>query len=86
MPKKIGPFRKKYSTLKEKKIFFELRFPREYLTYPLAFLTSYCTNWRLYVFKISRDYLHLVYRKKLILNNWPFCSRTIARAKIIQTS
>ena len=40
--------------------------------YRLEILISYYTNWRLYVIKISRDYLHLFFRKKLFLKNFAF--------------
>ena len=63
LPKKIGPLRPK---IFEVKIFliFESRFLREYLIYRLKILTIYYTYWRLYLVKISRDYLHLF--KKII--------------------
>ena len=58
--------------LKKKKKKFESHFFREYLIYRLEILTSYCTNWRLYVVKISRDYFHLFFRKKLFLKKFAF--------------
>ena len=71
---KIGPLRKKIFEIKNLKKNFEPRFLREYLIYRLEILTSYCTNWRLYVvkIKISRDYLHLFFRKKLFLKKFAF--------------
>ena len=63
-PKKSVHYEKRYLRLKIKNKIFESRFLGEYLIYRLEILTSYCTNWRLYVVNISRDYLHLFFRKK----------------------
>ena len=44
--------------------------------------TSDCTNWRLYVVKISRDYLHLILEKNYFRKNLCFRCRTISRQKL----
>ena len=50
--------------------------------YRLEILTSYCTNWRLYVIKISRDYLHLFFGKKLFLIKFEFSLSLDNKSKI----
>ena len=72
--------------LKLKKRNFLSRFLREYFIYRFELLNNYCTNWRLYVVKISRDYLHLFFRNNYFFLNLRFPCRTITRAKIIQSS
>ena len=71
---------------KFKTTIFESRFLREYLIDRLKLLTSYCTYWRLYVVKISRDYLHLFSRKNNFWKKLRFLCRTITSAKIIHSS
>ena len=70
--KKSVHYEKRYLGLKIKIKKFQSRFLREYLIYRLEILTSYCTNWRKYVDKILRDYLHLFFRKKLFLKKFAF--------------
>ena len=84
-PKKSVYYEKRYLRLKIQKKNFESCFFREYLIYRLEILTSYCTNWRLYVVNISRDYLRF-FRKKLFLKKLRFRCRTITRTIIIQSS
>ena len=72
LPKKIGPLRKQIFEIKNLKKIFESRFLREYLIYRFEILTSFCSDWRLYVFKIWRDSLHLFFRKKLFMIKFAF--------------
>ena len=73
-PKKSVHYGKRYLRLKILFLVSESRFLQEYLIYWLEILTSYCTNSRLYVVRISRDDLHWFFRKKLFLKNFAFSS------------
>ena len=48
-------------------------------------LTTYYTHRRLYLVKISSDYLHLFLRKKIFLKISAFLSPTITGVKVNQS-
>ena len=82
----IGPLHKNLLEIKNKKKKNASRLLRKYLVYRLEILTSYCSNWSLYVVKISRDYLHMFLEEKCFWKNLRFGCRTITRAKITLSS
>ena len=79
LAKKIGQLRKKIFEIKFFFLIFEPRFLREYLIYRLQLLTSYCTNWRLYVVTVSSDYLRFLINGPEI---WHRCSFYISLDRV----
>ena len=65
---------------------FELRILREYFIYQLQILTIYDTHRRLFMVKISGDYLYLFSRNKIFLKESASLSPTITGVKVNQWS
>ena len=86
-PKKSVHYGKRYLRLKILFLVSESRFLQEYLIYWLEILTSYCTNSRLYVVRISRDDMTFIgfLEKNYFWKTLRFRRRTTTKEKIMQS-